>query len=105
MKLHKNLSYAMRKANLTLRVYLEEPIRLPSPHQISFSAHSSVCPFICLSIIYENRLIFHVGIKIRVSTWSFLSIVHPLRIPILMYEKKVRVQQENLRWLTLGILK
>ncbi len=38
---------------------------------------------------------FHVGIKIRVSMWSFLSVVHPLLIHIPMYEKKVRVQQEN----------
>ncbi len=27
--------------------------------------------------------------KIRVSTWSFLSVVHPLRIPIPMYKKKI----------------
>jgi hypothetical protein len=27
--------------------------------------------------------------------WSFLSVVHPLRIPIPMCEKKIRVQQEN----------
>jgi hypothetical protein len=32
---------------------------------------------------------FHVGMKIRVSTWSFLSVVHPLRIPIPMYKKKI----------------
>ncbi len=36
----------------------------------------------------------------RVSTWSFLSIVHPLRIPIPMYKKKVRVQQENSQKIT-----
>ncbi len=29
------------------------------------------------------------------STWSFLSIVHLLQIPIPMCEKKIRVQQEN----------
>jgi hypothetical protein len=57
---------------------------------ICFSISDSVCP------IYENTLNFHVGIKIRVSTWSFLSVVHPLRIPIPMYEKKVWIQQENL---------
>ncbi len=27
--------------------------------------------------------------------WSFLSVLHPLRIPIPMHEKKFRVQQEN----------
>jgi hypothetical protein len=27
--------------------------------------------------------------------WSFLSVVHPLQIPIPMYKKKIRVQQEN----------
>jgi hypothetical protein len=27
--------------------------------------------------------------------WSFLSVVHPLRIPIPMYEKKIQVQQQN----------
>ncbi len=27
--------------------------------------------------------------KIRVSTWSFLSILHPLQIPITMYKKKI----------------
>jgi hypothetical protein len=68
---------------------LEEPIRLPSPHRINFS----VCLFVCLE--YENAYILNVGIKIRVSTWSFLSIVRPLRLPIPMCEKKVRVQQEN----------
>jgi hypothetical protein len=65
---------------------------------------SSVRLFICLSvrlsIIYENTLNFHVGIKIRVSTWSFLSVLHLLQIPIPMYEKKVRVQQENLYKIT-----
>ncbi len=55
-----------------------------------------LCPFVCLSVIYEKTLNFCVGIKIRVSTWSFLSVVHPLQIPIPMYEKKVWVQQENL---------
>jgi hypothetical protein len=28
--------------------------------------------------------------------WSFLTIVHPFRIPIPIYEKKIWVQQENL---------
>ena len=27
--------------------------------------------------------------KIRVSSWSFLSVVHPLQIPIPMYKKKI----------------
>ncbi len=27
--------------------------------------------------------------KIRVSTWSFLSAIHPLLIPIPMYKKKI----------------
>jgi hypothetical protein len=57
---------------------------------ICFSVSDSVCP------IYENMLNFHVGIKIWVSMWSFLSIVHPLQISIPMYKKKVRIQQENL---------
>jgi hypothetical protein len=30
-----------------------------------------------------------------VSTWSFLFVVHPLRIPIPMRKKKIQVQQEN----------
>ncbi len=80
-------------------INLEEPIRLPSPHRINFSVCLSirlfVCLSVCLSVIYENTLNFHIGIKIRVSTWSFLSVFHPLRIPIPMYKKKVRVQQEN----------
>jgi hypothetical protein len=32
--------------------------------------------------------------------WSFLSVVHPLQIPLPMYEKKVRVHQENLQKFT-----
>ncbi len=72
-------------------VNLEEPIRSPSPHRINFS----VCLSVRLSTIYENTLHFHVGSKIRVSTWSFLSVIHPLQIPIPMYEEKVRVQQQN----------
>jgi hypothetical protein len=27
--------------------------------------------------------------------WSFLSVVHPLQIPIPMCEKKIQIQQEN----------
>jgi hypothetical protein len=73
-----------------------QQVWLPSPHRINFSVCLSVRLFVCSSVIYENTLNFHVGIKIRVSTWSFLSVLHPLRIPIPMYEKKVRVQQENL---------
>ena len=34
-----------------------------------------------------KHVVFHMGMKIRVSTWSFLSVVHPLQIPIPMYEK------------------
>jgi hypothetical protein len=75
--------------------YLEEPIRLPSPHRINFSVCLFICLSVSLSVIYENTLNLHVGIKIRVSTWSFLSVIHPLRIPIPMYKKKVQVQQEK----------
>ncbi len=53
------------------RVYLEERSE-GSLHRISFS----VCPE------YQNTKIFHVGSKIRVSTWSHLSVIPPLRIPI-----------------------
>ncbi len=56
------------------RINLEEPIRSPSPHWINFS----VCLFVHLE--YENTQTLKVGIKIRVSTWSLLSVVHPLRI-------------------------
>jgi hypothetical protein len=73
------------------QVYLEEPIRLPSPHRINFSVCLSVRP----SVPYENTENFHVGIKIRVSTWSFFSVVYPLQIPIPMCKKKIWVQQEN----------
>jgi hypothetical protein len=38
----------------------------------------------------------NVGIKIRVSMWSYLSIVRHLRIPIPMCKKKIWVQKENL---------
>jgi hypothetical protein len=38
----------------------------------------------------------NIGIKIRVSTWWFLSVVHPLKIPIPMCEKKIRVQQKKI---------
>jgi hypothetical protein len=43
----------------------------------------------------KTHRIFLVGIKTRVSTWSFLLVVHPLRIPIPMYGKKVQVQQDS----------
>jgi hypothetical protein len=36
----------------------------------------SACPSVCHE--YQNMKIFHIGIKIRVSTWSFLSVIHPL---------------------------
>ncbi len=65
--------YPYYRFQFNCSIYLEEPIRLPSPHWISFS----VCLSVCSSIIYENTLNFRVGIKIRVSTWSFLSIVRP----------------------------
>ncbi len=60
---------------------------------ISLSVRLSVSPSVCLE--YEKTWILNEGIKIRVSTWSFLSIVHPLRITIPMCEKKIWVQQEN----------
>ena len=75
-------------------VYLEEPIRLLSPYRTNFSFH----PFIRLE--YENTQILNVGIKIRVPTWSFLCIVHPLQTPIPMCEKKIRIQQENSQKIT-----
>jgi hypothetical protein len=37
----------------------------------------------------ETSVWFQVRMKIRVSTWSFLSVVHSLWIPIPMYEKKI----------------
>jgi hypothetical protein len=61
---------------------------------ISLSVCLFVCLFVCL-LSMKTRRIF-VGVKIRVSTWSFLSVIHPLWIPIPMYEKKIWVQQENL---------
>jgi hypothetical protein len=61
---------------------------MPLP-RLCLSVHLSVC------LEYQNTQNFNVGIKIRVSTWSFLSFVHPLRIPIPMCKKKIRVQQEN----------
>jgi hypothetical protein len=89
-------SYSRQTDKQTDReINLEELSRLPSPHRINFSICLSVCPSVCLSVIYENTLNFHVVIKIKVSTWSFLSVVHPLQIPIPMYEKKIWVQQEN----------
>jgi hypothetical protein len=77
-------------------INLEEPIRLPSPHRINFSVCLSVRLSVCPSIWnMKTRRFFYVGIKIRVSTWSVLSIVHPLQTPIPMYKKNIRVQQEN----------
>jgi hypothetical protein len=29
--------------------------------------------------------------------WSFLSVVHPIQIPIPMTKKKIQIQQENLQ--------
>ncbi len=49
---------------------------------------------------YENTQILNIGIKIRVSTWSFLCVVRPLQIPIPMCEKKIRVQPENQQKIT-----
>ncbi len=54
-----------------LQVYLEE--------QIGYPAHNGL---ISPSVNYENMSIFNVGIKIRVSTWSHLSILHSLEISI-----------------------
>ncbi len=47
---------------------------------------------ICLE--YENTLNFHIGLKIRVSMWRFLSVLHPLQVPIPVYEKKIWIEQE-----------
>ncbi len=77
---------------------LEEPIGYPAhTGLISLSICLSVCPSIHPSICleYKNTLILNVGIKIRVPTWSFLSVVCPLWIPIPMCKKKIWVQQEN----------
>ncbi len=63
----------------TIRIYLEEPIRLPSPHQINFSVclsvclsvHTSVCPFVHLSGIWKHvdfeRRIQNQGVHVKVS--------------------------------------
>ena len=76
--------------------FLTQRRKVPPAHaqRVYFSVCSSVCP------LYENTQNFHIGIKIRVSTWSFLSVVHPLQIPIPMCEKKILVQQENLYKIT-----
>ncbi len=67
-------------------IYLEERSD-GSPHQINVSVRASVHPsvFSSVHLEYKNTLIFHVGIKIWVSTWSFLSVVPPLRILIPTY--------------------
>jgi hypothetical protein len=72
------------------------------PRAASVPAHTglispSVCLSVCLSVCneYQNTWIFNIGIKIRVSKWSFLPFVRPLQIPIPMCKKKIRVQQEN----------
>ncbi len=59
----------------------------------------SVCLSVRLSGI-EKTQILNVGNLSRVPTWSFLSVVRPLQIPIPMCKKKIWVQQENLWKLT-----
>jgi hypothetical protein len=63
---------------------------------ISLSVHLSVCLFIRPSVRNtKNTQILNIRIKIRVPTWSFLSVAHSLRIPIPICEEKFWVQQEN----------
>jgi hypothetical protein len=50
---------------------------LPSLPQINFTVHPFVSLFVCLSGI-PKKVDFNVGIKIRVSTWSHLSVLHHL---------------------------
>ncbi len=57
----------------------------------------SFCLSIRLSVQNTKKCRFFTGIKIRVSTWSHLSIVCPLRIPIPICKKKIWVQQEICR--------
>ncbi len=77
------------RVRVKVRVNLEEHSE-GSPHWINVS----IRPSVCLSGI-SKHVDFNVGIKIRVSTWSFLSVIHPIRMPIPMCEKKIWVQQEN----------
>ncbi len=69
---------------------------------MSLSVHPSVHPSIHLPIhpsIYlsgiPKKVNFNVGIKIRVSTWSHLSVICPLQIPIPMCAKKMWNQYKN----------
>ncbi len=39
-------------------------------------------PLLCPSVCNTKKLIFNIGIKISISTWSHLSVVPPLQIPI-----------------------
>jgi hypothetical protein len=57
----------------------ESPPGLMSP-PIRPSVCLSIRPSVCLE--YQNTQIFKVGNKIRVSRWSHLSILRPLKIPI-----------------------
>ncbi len=85
---------------LTWRNQLDYPAYtgLTWRNQLGYPAHTGLMsPSICS--IWKH-VEFHVGIKFRVSMWSFLSIVHPLRTPIPMCKKKVWVQEGNLYKMT-----
>jgi hypothetical protein len=66
---------------------------LPKTAEKTSSSPRTAGVFLCLSICLsvhpsvmntKTRRFFHVGIKIKISTWSHLSVVPPLRIPIPM---------------------
>jgi hypothetical protein len=57
----------------------------PCSPQITVSVRPSVCPSVRLEY-QKTYYIFNVGIKIRVSTWSHLSIVRLLQMPIPTYD-------------------
>ncbi len=77
--------------------FLDSGKEAPPAHvqQVYFSVCLSVSLSIHLSGISKN-VVSNVGIKKRVSTWSHLSVVRPLRIPIPLCKKKNGVQRENL---------
>jgi hypothetical protein len=76
-------------------VYLEEPIRLPSPHRINFSVNPSVSPSICPE--YENMSILNVGIKIRVSIGFFCPSSIPSKYLFLCARRKFRFNKKICR--------
>jgi hypothetical protein len=76
------------------RHFLCPHVSYAQAYTVGYPAPPGVLP-LSISPEYKKMQIFNEGIKIGVSMWSHLYVIHPLQIPIPMCKKKTWVEQEN----------